>query len=428
MVVQNSEVPDDNKDSWKTTVADFIEVLDPSASTVQSFTQPSAHFFKQKIQNGKFNWNFEKIKDSAGDLTPQLELFRRKTIQRVQAMDKPLQSIFFHNSSVLDKSFYTFTLFNIFAVGLILGRFPEWFHVYYTVMLLVLMPVRFYTYYKTNNHYFLADLCYFVNGMCLIYIWVLPHSVHLYQTCFAFTFGTLSFAVITWRNSIVVHSLDRITSCFIHIMPPVTMYAITHLLGEDLKAVRFPAASQHGSPAWTLKTNVFYTSIYYLIWQSSYHYFITLRKKEKIRLGKRMTSFEYLTTHKFKDLRFVKLPSPWPMILYTLFQYLYQLGSMILCVVWFKHRIAAGMFLLFIFLCAGRNGASYYIDYYGKRFEKELNMLRMQVDSLTQQVNEKSSSSGMSTSAYLDSQMSSVSSSISDELLWEMKLSDDEDS
>lgn len=123
-----------------------------------------------------------------------------------------------------------------------MGRFPEWFHVYYTILFFVLMPIRFYTYYKTKNHYFLADFCYFVNMLCLLFIWIFPYSYSLFQSCFAFTFGTLCFAVITWRNSLVIHSIDKTTSCFIHIIPPCVMYVIYHGLPLEYKIERFPGA------------------------------------------------------------------------------------------------------------------------------------------------------------------------------------------
>lgn len=392
----------------------FIEFIDPIASTVQSFSQPPREYLKKRLNDSK---NKLILKDS--ELPPQLTKFKRRTLDKLKTIDRPLQGIFFHNSSKLEKSFYPFTLFNIFVIGFLIGRLPEYFHIYYTIILAVLMPVRFYTYYKTNNHYFLADLCYFVNLMCLIFIWITPYSTHLYQSCFAFTFGTLSFAIITWRNSLVIHSVDKITSCFIHMMPSLTMYCITHAISEDTKLKRFPAASISNSMSWNLKTNVFYTSIYYLVWQSLYHYFITLRKKQKIKSGQRMTSFEYLTTHQYKNSWVVKLPPPYPMILYTLFQYCYQLVTMILCVVWFNSNIAAACFLAFIYIHAAKNGASYYIDYYGKKFEKEVDKLKLQIENLERQLDERGSSSSL---ALEDNDNLSLLSSQSDELTWEMKL------
>ena len=78
--------------------------------------------------------------------------------------------------------------------------------------------------------------------------------------------------------------------------------------------------------------------------------------------------------------------------LYTLFQYCYQLGTMLLCGIWFNHKHAAFCFLNVVFLWAGRNGATYYIDYYGKKFEKEVLKLKLEVEELRQQLDDKGTS------------------------------------
>ncbi|SCU84648.1 LAFA_0D11166g1_1 [Lachancea sp. 'fantastica'] len=372
-------------------LASWVELLDPLSPTAQSYYLPRRYFNSatQRIRSTKTRQKLAKLRTTAQDLTPQLDEFKKRTFTRLQSLDKPLETLFFHKSSYLEKWFYPFTLINIFGIGFIIGKYPEWFHVYYTMMLVLLMPVRYYTYYKTNSHYYMADLCYYVNVMCLLFIWVWPTSVHLYQSCFAFTFGTLCFAVITWRNSLVIHSVDKITSCFIHIMPPLTMYTIRHGIDESLKLDRFPAASLIASKKWNLKYNIFWTSLYYLVWQSAYHYFITLRQSSKIKSGQRVTSFEYLTSHQFKNFWAVKLPDPWPLVCYILIQYCYQLGTMMLCGIWFHHRKAAAAFLMFIYLCAARNGATYYIDHYGKKFEKEVTKLKLEIQDLQQELDQK---------------------------------------
>lgn len=99
-----------------------------------------------------------------------------------------------------------------------------------------------------------------------------------------------------------------------------------------------------------------------------------------------MTSFEYLTTHTFKDFWMVKLPSPWPMLIYIFAQYFYQLTTMCLCGIWYNYRKAAATFLMTVFLCAAHNGATYYIDFYGRRYEKDVNKLRDEVEILQQQL------------------------------------------
>lgn len=347
-------------------VFSLMDLLDPSSTHILSDIS-FKDYAKSKLKKNKDETS-RKIKSEIST--------------RVRSIDRSLSHVFFHNASLLQKFFYPFTLINLFLIGLIMGQFPFYFHIYYTLLLFVLMPIRFYTYFKKNNQYFLADLCYFVNLLCLIFIWIFPDSESLYHSCFAFSFGSLAFAVIMWRNSLVMHSIDKITSCFIHIMPPCTMYVIQHSISSDFKRGRFPAALPNVS--YNMKINIYWTSIYYLIWQSLYHYFITVRKSAKIESGQRTTSFTYLTTHNFKDLWVVKLPAPLPMICYIICQYCYQLVTMLLCNIWFNYKKMAATFLFAIFYCAARNGAIYYVDHYGKKFEKELISLRSEIEQLQQ--------------------------------------------
>ena len=372
---------EDRRDSEsEISLSNILELLDPLASKVTAKQFP--FFFRHNrktVPGGTSTSKRSRLYDHYNNKAkiPITDL-SRKILKRIKALDQPLDLMFFQNPSKIEKTFYPFTLFNIFVIGYIMGKFPEWFHVYYTVMLGILMPIRFYTYYKTQNHYYMADLCYFVNVMCLVFIWIRPTSVSLFQSCFAFAFGSLSFAVITWRNSLVLHSIDKTTSCFIHIMPPCSLYIIYYGISESYRLERFPGAIK----SIDLKNNIMWTSLYYLLWQTLYHFLITVRQSSKIKAGKRMTSFEYLTTHQFKNWWVVKLEAPWPMVIYIVMQYFYQLATMMLCSVWMRSKTAASLFLMSIFLCAGHNGATYYIDFYGKAYLDEVMKLREEVEVL----------------------------------------------
>ena len=89
-----------------------------------------------------------------------------------------------------------------------------------------LLPMRVYKYKKRDWHYFLFDMCYYVNILNFIYIWFLPSSPALFVACYCLSHGALASAVITWRNSLVFHDFDKVTSLFIHIYPPFTFTVI----------------------------------------------------------------------------------------------------------------------------------------------------------------------------------------------------------
>ncbi len=62
-----------------------------------------------------------------------------------------------------------------------------------------------------------------------------------------------------------------------------------------------------------------------------------------------------------------------------LVQYTYALGTMVPCPLWFWYRWASTTFLLSVFVWSVYNGATYYIDVFGKRFQIELEQLRRDV-------------------------------------------------
>jgi hypothetical protein len=311
-------------------------------------------------------------------------------------------------SSATEKAFYAMAISTIAMAGFLIGKYPTWFPLFHTVLFCLLMPIRFYTYFKLSYNYYLADLCYYVNLLVMLFIWVFPQSPTLFTAVFSLSLGTLSFAVITWRNSLVLHSIEKTTSSFIHIMPPISLFVIVHELPKDYLEKTYSGVAKVDH--WKFGRGIMITSIFYTIWQVSYHYFITIRKKDKILRGK-VTSFSHLKESKKDSVlgRFVNgLPYNWMQIMaFTLIQFGYQLLTMVFCPIWFKYKHICGLFVSFIFMWASYNGATYYIDIFGKRFEKEVEKLKNEVKEL-QLANEKLQYSPLSRpESFIDTPMGS---------------------
>lgn len=62
-----------------------------------------------------------------------------------------------------------------------------------------------------------------------------------------------------------------------------------------------------------------------------------------------------------------------------LIQYTYACITMVPCPLWFRSRWASGGFLTTVFIWSVYNGANYYIEVFGKRFQKELEALQRDV-------------------------------------------------
>ena len=113
--------------------------------------------------------------------------------------------------TVREKVSFIAGVMNIFISGYIIGAHPERFYMWFTAQFCYFMPIRYYTYHKRGYHYFLADLCYFVNLLLLVSIWVAPNSKRLLISTYCLAYGNNAVAIAMWRNSLVFHSLDKVT-------------------------------------------------------------------------------------------------------------------------------------------------------------------------------------------------------------------------
>ncbi|KAH6975532.1 hypothetical protein BKA56DRAFT_733770 [Ilyonectria sp. MPI-CAGE-AT-0026] len=316
----------------------------------------------------------------------QLDRYRKQMRRRVDKLGKQWNNT--KAISLREKISFICGVLNIFISGYLIGGHPEHFHLWYTAQLLYFMPIRYFTYHRRGYHYFLADLCYFVNFLLLLSIWVFPSSKRFFMAAYCLAYGNNAVAIIMWRNSLVFHSFDKVTSLFIHIMPCATLHCIVHLLPPETQKLRFPAIwtirnSEPGSP--TAYANVVsmlaWSTVPYIFWQLTYIFFISIRRKEKIAAG-RPTSFTWLRKSYSKTWigkMVLACPEGWQEAVYMLIQFAYAVLTMLPCPLWFLSRYASSAFLLIVFVWSIYNGATYYIDVFGNRFQKELEAMKAEV-------------------------------------------------
>ncbi|MCJ1309202.1 hypothetical protein MMC25_002859 [Agyrium rufum] len=315
----------------------------------------------------------------------QLDKYRKRMRESVDRMGSTWNDT--KAVTAREKLSFIAGVLNIFISGYLIGAHPEYFYYWFTVQLAYFMPIRFYTYHKRGYHYFLADLCYFVNFLLLLSIWVAPRSKRLFISTYCLAYGNNAVAIAMWRNSLVFHSLDKTTSLFIHIMPPVTLHCMVHLTPAAFQELRFPAIhnirfSPVTSPEhYTLVAMIVWATVPYAVWQLSYHTLITVRRRDKIAAG-RPTSFTWLRRSYSKNWlgkTVLSLPESLQEPAFMLIQYSYALLTMIPCPLWFWYRWFSAVFLMLMFAWSVYNGATFYIDVFGKRFQKELEQLQKDV-------------------------------------------------
>ena len=117
---------------------------------------------------------------------------------------------------------------NIFISGYIIGAIPQYYYWWFTIQFAYFMPIRYYTYQRRGYHYFLADMCYFVNFLLIATIWVAPQSKRLFIATYCLANGNNAVAIAMWRNSLVFHSLDKVTRYVTR--PSLNSQRVSHLL------------------------------------------------------------------------------------------------------------------------------------------------------------------------------------------------------
>jgi hypothetical protein len=306
-----------------------------------------------------------------------------------------------HSAKVVrtrDKVSFFFGVMSLLVSALLFGLAPQWIHIAYTVQGLYLLPLRAYHYKKRSWHYFLFDLCYYVTILNFVYMWFFPSNTALFMACYILSHGSLASAVITWRNSLVFHDTDKVTSLFVHIYAPFTFTVIRHFYpnAED----RFPAlkALPHLNPVRALLVS----GAIYISWQLMYWKFVLVDRRSKIASGQRTTSFSFLLNDKRGAIgrALSSVPPQYREISFMAGQLVYSLLTELPAVyLLYDSPVWSGAFLMFIFSVSVWNGGGFYIEVFGRKFERELEALRKE---LADSSNNNGSRSGRSSPTYTD--------------------------
>jgi hypothetical protein len=167
-------------------------------------------------------------------------------------------------------------------------------------------------------------------------------------------------------------------------MPCVTLHCLVHLLSPEYQQEHYPAIYniRHSDPTsshhYSLLQMMMWATFPYAFWQLSYHLLITVRRRDKIAAG-RPTSFTWLRKSYAKTWIgkiVLSLPDFLQEPAFMFIQYSYAVLTMLPCPVWFWYRWPSGLFLTTVFIWSVYNGATYYIDVFGNRFQKELEQLK----------------------------------------------------
>ncbi|KAK7061395.1 integral to membrane protein [Favolaschia claudopus] len=386
---------------WTSAFTLLGTILNNAANTVETYFDSHVDLLQRKLQkhSDRLKMRAEetfKIRDLSGDALAEnfereFKSFRLRVSSRMTKLSSSWQSAKVVRTR--EKVSFFFGVMSLVSSALLFGLAPQWIHVSYTLQALYLLPLRVYFYKKRAWHCkwhfalicvylrsvdFLFDLCYYVSILNLIYLWVLPFSPALFTACYCLSHGSLASAVITWRNSLVFHDIDKVTSLFIHIYAPFTFTVIRHFYPSA--ELRFPALLEvpHLNPirAMLLSGGI------YLSWQILYWKFILVDRRQKIESGQRTTSFSFLLNDKRGMIgrMLSSTPPAYREVSFMAGQLVYGVLTEAPAVyLLYDSPFWSGAFLILILSVSVWNGGGFYIEVFGRKFERELEALRKEL-------------------------------------------------
>lgn len=121
---------------------------------------------------------------------------------------------------LFDKICFIFGVLCVMTTCYLLGASPDaGYYVWHAILVNVLVIYRIKMYYDLKYHYYLFDFCYFANVVFSYFLMKDPTSKRLFYISFMWSTGPLALAIGAFRNSLVFHSVDHLTSLTIHVIP-----------------------------------------------------------------------------------------------------------------------------------------------------------------------------------------------------------------
>jgi hypothetical protein len=219
----------------------------------------------------------------------------------------------------------------------------------------------------------------------LILLWAVPDSSEFFLVMFSLAHGPMAWTVPVYRNSLVFHSLDRFTSCFIHMAPALVLYVIRWFPNEAVQLL--PFEYKPVNPNWVAmedQTEVDWltpfawsalgATIAYMIWQALYAFIIGFVSKTfgscmSVYHNQEKTTLYRYTASSGKGWVYNLIMCCGPKHSWKMWILANAVYTSLVCLPTYLLYIsfaANSAFLVFIFLFAVFNGANFYMEAFAK--------------------------------------------------------------
>ncbi|CAL1526750.1 unnamed protein product [Lymnaea stagnalis] len=263
------------------------------------------------------------------------------------------------NHRLQSKLVYVLTVVAIVAISHFVLTVKWILPYYYSITTPFLLILRLIMYWKMKYQYFLLDFCYFANTYWFLYIWLAPDNKEALVVGYAVANGPLIWALLVFRNSLVFHSLDKVTSLYIHLLPCLLSFVIRWYPDETSEHWYKPFAQYE--VGFSFFWLVFIPFVFVVCHQVLYIFLVNcvLKPNEEY-----LTMYRYLTSKESSLIfRMCNLFGPrFRVQLYVAWGLTLVLIMLLFTPVWYNFFIPHCVVVVFSIIVAIYNGATYYID------------------------------------------------------------------
>ena len=108
-----------------------------------------------------------------------------------------------------------------------MGRWPNTnFYTMYSIVIPLMIAIRYIDYKPKGYHYYLLDFCYFAGAAVVAFIAIYPKNMTMYRLAFMFANGSLATSTAAFKNSLIFHKFDHLISLVTHPVPLICMWNV----------------------------------------------------------------------------------------------------------------------------------------------------------------------------------------------------------
>jgi len=287
---------------------------------------------------------------------------------------------------LIDRISFTLGVANFAFVEFLLLRYPQWLWAWFVPHCIGLLAIRTWSYVPKKWHFFMLDFCYYVNMTCILSCLFLPTNSLLWKVNFMHATGPLAVAIVLWRNSLVFHDLDKMSSVGIHALPVLLVFATRWTQDTSFNICD---ASVNECPSLT-SSEVYLSFFGYFVWQMLQIFLTEVVFASKLADPEMETSIRWITRD---DRNFMNKLSrkvctavgiigkgePWDSetwktkIIFWMAQFVYTVATIIPGVIAYHNYYLNLAWIFFVGSVCIWNGASFYIEVFAVRYNLKFN-------------------------------------------------------